>query len=117
MGGPPKVPFGFRVSTTRHGGTVTNRRAVGPASGAISFCATADIAVIASPNARRNIIERRLVCINFSTILLVERDLAPPPGYSVLALHRIRNAFSARVAIGQLLRVTADIWAQYPAMQ
>src|SRR5450759_3454728 len=99
MGGPPKVPFGFRVSTTRHGGTVTSRRAVA-GSEAVLFCATADIAVIASPNARRNIIERRLVCINFSTILLVERDLSPPPGYSVRAVHRIRNAFSARVAIG-----------------
>src|ERR1017187_3053104 len=29
MGGPPKVPFAFRVSTTRHGVTGTNCRAVG----------------------------------------------------------------------------------------
>src|ERR1022692_4246592 len=66
MGGPPKVPLGFRVSTTRHGGTGTNCSAVAAGSAGaevILSCAMTDIAVTARPNTRRNLTEREIVCM------------------------------------------------------
>ena len=101
MGGPPKVPFGFRVSTTRHGGRGTNccAGAAGSSGAEVIWpCATADIAVTARPNTRRNLTEREIVCMCYLHNLFGQVRLGGQPRYQVPGSASVFTASSECVA-------------------
>src|SRR5579871_3037955 len=64
MGGPPKGPFGLRVSTTRQGVTGVNRKAWDPGPLTISSCAAAEIAISARASATTNVKECLTILIS-----------------------------------------------------